>query len=159
MADAIGPFPSLSELMAWPTEHLTEAADHWTATGDRWYEAFTGMWQDSLSVDWQGDAAEKLQARTYADRAKVSGLADQLNEAATVARTGASELEAASSRVRYAVQDAQAAGFTSVKTSRSPTAQPAARRRNEPRRCGGSRPYSSTAPAASVNSTSRYSTT
>jgi hypothetical protein len=111
MPAAIGSFPGLPELMAWPTEHLTEAADHWTATANRWYEVFTQIWQDSLSVDWQGNAAEQLHTRTYADKSKVSGLVDQLYEAATVARAGASDVTAARSRMRYAVEDARAAGF------------------------------------------------
>ena len=28
---AVAGFPSLSQLLAWPTEHLTEAAEHWEA--------------------------------------------------------------------------------------------------------------------------------
>jgi hypothetical protein len=42
---------------------------------------------------------------------KVSGLDDQLNQAAKVVRMCASELEAARSRVRYSVEDAHAGGF------------------------------------------------
>lgn len=55
MAAACGSLPNLSELVAWPTEHLTEAA--------------------------------------------------------STARAGASDLSAARSRVRYAVEDARDAGF------------------------------------------------
>jgi hypothetical protein len=58
---AIGAFPSLSELLAWPTEHLTEAADYWTVTANRWSEVFTQIWQDSLTVDWESKAAAALQ--------------------------------------------------------------------------------------------------
>jgi hypothetical protein len=111
MAAATRPFPSLSELMAWPTEHLTEAANYWTATGNHWYEVFNQIWQDSLSVDWKGDGAEALQTRTRADNIKVDGLVDQLHEAATTARAGASDLYAARSRVQYAVEDARDVGF------------------------------------------------
>jgi hypothetical protein len=111
MCAAVASVPSLSSLMAWPTEHLTEAADYWTITGNRWYDAFAQTWQDSLSVEWTGTGAEALHTRTHADKAKVSDLADQLHEAAKVARAGASDLFAARSRVRYAVQDARAAGF------------------------------------------------
>jgi len=106
-----GGFPTLSQLIAWPTAHLTDGADHWTATSGQWYEVFTQVWQDSVSADWHGDAAEALHTRTDADRTKVSALSDQLREAASIARTGASGLEAARSRVRYAVEDARAAGF------------------------------------------------
>jgi guanyl-specific ribonuclease Sa len=40
-----------------------------------------------------------------------SGVVDQLQAAATAARSGASELDAARSQVRYAVEDARSAGF------------------------------------------------
>ncbi|MGA7135646.1 MAG: hypothetical protein WBZ15_25515 [Mycobacterium sp.] len=103
--------PGLSELLAWPTDHLTEGAAYWEAVAGRWYEAFTRVWQESLSADWKGEAADALRARTYADKLQVSSLVDQLQEGATVARQGASDLSAARSRVRYAVDVARAAGF------------------------------------------------
>jgi hypothetical protein len=103
--------PGLSELMAWPTEHLTEAADYWTATANRWYEVFARMWQDSLSVDWEGDTPEQVHTRTFDDKSRVGGLAGQLYEAAAAARAGASDVTAARSRLRYVVEDARAAKF------------------------------------------------
>jgi hypothetical protein len=103
--------PGLSELLAWPTDHLMEGAEYWEAIAGRWYEAFTRVWQESLSADWKGAAADALRARTYADKLKVSGLVDQLQEGAVVARKGASDLSAARSEVRYAVDVARAAGF------------------------------------------------
>jgi hypothetical protein len=106
-----GAFPGLSELLAWPTEHLTEAADYWDHTAERWYGVFTEVWQDSLSVDWTGETADRLRNRTSADRTKVNGLVDHLQEAAKVARVGASDLSASRSRVRSAVDDIHAAGF------------------------------------------------
>jgi len=108
---AIAAFPGLSELLAWPTDHLADEAAYWQAAARRWYEASAQVWQDSLSVDWEGTTAEALRAAAHADRLKVSGLVDQLEEAARVARSGASELCAARSAVRYAVEDAGAAGF------------------------------------------------
>lgn len=99
------------DLLDWPTEHLIDAAGSWAATGKRWYETFDGVWQDSASVDWEGVAAEQLRARTRADRLKVSGLDDQLQHAAKVARIGATDLHAARSRLQYVVEDAHAAGF------------------------------------------------
>jgi hypothetical protein len=104
-------FPGLSDLLAWPTDHLTEGAEYWEAVAGQWHEAFTQVWQDSLLVDWEGKAAEALHVRTYADKLKVGGLVDQLQQAAKVARSGASDLYAARSAVRYAVEDARAAGF------------------------------------------------
>jgi hypothetical protein len=104
-------FPALSDLLGWPTDHLTEGADYWQAVAARWYETFAQVWQDSLSVDWEGKAVNALHARTHADKMRVSGLVDRLQGAATVARTGASDLYAARSGVRSAVEDARAAGF------------------------------------------------
>ena len=111
MAAAAG-FPSLSQLLTWPTEHLTEAADHWEAIGGRSYEVATSVWQDALSIDWQGDAADALRSTTHADMLTTSSVVDQLYEAAKVARSGASDLHTARSRVQYSVEDARTAGFS-----------------------------------------------
>jgi hypothetical protein len=57
------------------------------------------------------DAADALRTATHADMMTTSAAADQLQAAAKVARSGASDLYAARSRVRYAVEDARTAGF------------------------------------------------
>ncbi len=103
--------PGLSALLSWPTDHLTEAASHWQAVGERSYAVAHGVWSDALTVDWRGEAADALRAATHADMLTTSGAVDQLQEAASVARRGASELQAARSQVRYAVDDARSAGF------------------------------------------------
>lgn len=61
-------------------------------------------------MDWRGAAADTLRTETHSDMLTTSAVADQLHEAAKVARSGAADLYAARSRVRYAVQDARAAG-------------------------------------------------
>jgi hypothetical protein len=103
--------PSLSQLLAWPTEHLTEAADHWEAVAGRSYGLANQVWRDALSVDWHGEGADALRTATHADMMATSAVADQLQAAAKVARSGASDLYAARSRARYAVDDARSAGF------------------------------------------------
>lgn len=108
---ALGGFPSLSQLLAWPTEYLTEAADIWETIGGHCYELANQVWQDALSVDWQGVAADRLRAATHADMTTTSAVADQLQSAANVARGAASDLQTARSRVEYAVEDARSAGF------------------------------------------------
>ncbi|RUP03449.1 MAG: hypothetical protein EKK34_18455 [Mycobacterium sp.] len=52
-----------------------------------------------------------LRTETHSDMLTTSAAADQLHEAAKVARSGASDLYASRSRVRYAVEDARTAGF------------------------------------------------
>ncbi len=108
---AVTATPGLSALLAWPTDHLTEAANHWESVGDRSYGVAHGVWSDALTVDWDGEAADALRTDTHADLMTTSGAVDQLQAAATAARSGASELDAARSQVRYAVEDARSAGF------------------------------------------------
>ncbi|UMB68769.1 WXG100 family type VII secretion target [Mycobacterium paraterrae] len=103
--------PGLSALLTWPTDHLTEAASHWEAVGERSYGLAHDVWSDALASDWQGEAAEALRTTTHSDMLTTSGVVDQLQDAASVARSGASDLEAARSQVRYAVEDARSAGF------------------------------------------------
>jgi hypothetical protein len=108
---AVSGFPGLSGLLAWPTEHLTEAADHWEAVGGRSYGVANQVWRDAVAIDWHGEAADALRTATHADMLTTSAVADQLQAAAKVVRSGASDLYAARSRVRYAVEDARRAGF------------------------------------------------
>jgi hypothetical protein len=108
---AVAGVPGLSALLIWPTDHLTEAAAHWEDVGERNYRVAHGVWSDALGVDWDGEAADALRSETHADMLTTSGVVDQLQEAASVARRGASELDAARSSVRYAVEDARSAGF------------------------------------------------
>src|SRR6201996_8314632 len=103
--------PGLSALLAWPTDHLTAAAAHWETVGERSYGLSHGLWRDALTVDWDGEAAEALRTDTHADLMTTSAVVDQLQSAASVARSGASELEGARSQMQYAVEDARSAGF------------------------------------------------
>jgi hypothetical protein len=108
---AVAGVPGLSALLAWPTEHLIEAADHWEAVGERSYGVAHQVWSEALSVDWRGEAADALRTATHADLQTTSATVDQLQAAASAARSGASDLDAARARVRYAVEDARTAGF------------------------------------------------
>src|ERR1700722_17197088 len=108
---AVAGAPGLSALLSWPTDHLTEAAAHWETVGKRSYGVAHGVGSDALTVDGGGGAAEALRTDTHADMMTTSAVVDQLEEAASVARSGASELEGARSQMRYAVEDARSAGF------------------------------------------------
>ncbi|WP_374024687.1 hypothetical protein [Mycobacterium sp. HNNTM2301] len=103
--------PGLSALLAWPTDHLTEAADYWEIVSERSYGVAHQVWRDALSVDWHGDAAVAMRGAAYADMTSTTAVVDQLRAAAAVARRAASDLTAARSRVRYAVEDGRNAGF------------------------------------------------
>lgn len=133
MAAAAG-IPGLSALLTWPTDHLTEAAAHWETVSERSYRVAHQVWRDATAIDWCGEAADALRTATHADMKTTSAAVDQLQAAARVARGGASDLSAARSRVRYAVEDARVAGFevgedlsVTDRTSGGSTAQRAAR--------------------------------
>jgi hypothetical protein len=118
---------TLSQVRAWSTEHLIDAAGYWTQTADRWEDAFLTMRNQAQSITWHGAGGDALRQRTGADLSVVSGKADQLRQAAGIARNGASDISAAQRRVLYGVEDAQNAGFTvgedlSVTDTRSTTA-------------------------------------
>lgn len=115
MADAVAAELSLSDVADWDVTHLEKAARDWTATAQHWESSFTSIHQAALAPGgavWEGAAAEAAQESTASDLVKVRGWADVLHESAMVARHGASILLHAKQNVLYAVEDAQAAGYS-----------------------------------------------
>lgn len=104
--------PTLSQIQGWDVEHLVAAADHWTSTADQWENVFGQVWQQSLAMSWEGQAAEALHERTSTDKMTATGKADQLREASTIARRGAGDIDSAKRRALYAIEDAHNAGFS-----------------------------------------------
>ena len=109
--DGVTMAPTLSQLQAWDTDHLINAATYWTNTANRWEDSFTQVRNQSNTMGWEGQGGEALRTRTGGDLATVSTRADQLRNAAQVARTGASNISAAQRRALYAVEDAENEGF------------------------------------------------
>jgi hypothetical protein len=107
--------PTITAIENWDTANLTTAANHWILTAKTWERAFTEISErmpNPGGAPWEGIAASAAERRTYADRLKVIGVADELHSAAAVARKGANELASARQRALSAVADARAAGFT-----------------------------------------------
>lgn len=102
---------TLSQIRSWSTEHLTSAAGYWTQTADRWEDSFLTMRNQSQTIVWKGAGGDAVRQRTGADLSVVSAKADQLRQAAGVARNGASDISSAKQQALYAVEDAQNAGF------------------------------------------------
>jgi hypothetical protein len=121
---------TLSQIQAWDVDHLIEAAEHWDSSADRWDTVYGQVWQESLGMDWQGEARDALIDRTTTDKAMVNQKSDQLREAALTARRGAGDISALQRAVLYKVDDAHQAGFvvgedfsvTDTKTSRDAAA-------------------------------------
>ena len=119
--------PTLSQIEAYTTDHLVEAADHWDSLADRWEDAHWQVRNQAHVLDWQGAAADTLRARTVSDCAVAGGQADQLRGTSRIARQQAGELDHLRNSVLYAVEDAHKAGFivgedfsvTDTRTSRT----------------------------------------
>ncbi|VBA54935.1 hypothetical protein LAUMK142_04877 [Mycobacterium pseudokansasii] len=122
---------TLSQVRAWSTEHLIEAAGYWTRTADQWEDVFLRMRNQSHTLVWEGAGGDALRQRTGADFAVVSAKAEQLRQASKIARDGAGTIGAAQRRVLFAIEDAHNAGFavaedfsvTDTRTSRSAAEQ------------------------------------
>src|SRR5690242_1207950 len=103
---ANGSVPTLSQVRVWDTEHLTDAATDWTNTAAVWQDAFSHLSAQLPcpgGTPWEGPAADAAQQRALTDRVKVVGLADQLSNAAKIARDGADQIQTAKKRVLAAV--------------------------------------------------------
>ena len=110
-----GTVPTLSDVRAWDTEHLTAAAAFWTKTATVWEDAFSDLAARISApggVPWEGEAAEAAQQLAYSDKMTVIGLADQLHSASGIARAGANEISEAKRLVLRVVDAAEGAGFT-----------------------------------------------
>jgi hypothetical protein len=108
------PTLTLSQIQTWNTDHLDAAAAHWIATANRWRDGFTAV-SSGISrpagTTWEGPAADAASMRTDRDRIQVLGLVDRLQEASSIARSGAADLAAAKSGLLATVDSAQRAGF------------------------------------------------
>jgi hypothetical protein len=104
--------PTRSQIEAYTTDHLVDAADHWDGLADTWEDAHWQVRNEAHALDWQGVAGDALRARTASDYTVASDHADQLRATSRIARQQAGELERLRNRVLYAVEDAHNAGFT-----------------------------------------------
>jgi hypothetical protein len=103
--------PTLSQIEAYSTDHLVDAADHWDRLADQWEDAHWQVRNQAHLLDWQGAAADALRARTVSDYTVASSLADQLRSTSRIARQQAGVLDQLRNSVLYAIEDAHDAGF------------------------------------------------
>jgi hypothetical protein len=104
--------PTRSQIEAYTTDHLVDAADYWDGLADRWEDAHWQVRNQAISLDWRGFAGDALRERTASDYTVASDHADQLRSTSRIARQQAGELERLRNRVFYTVEDAHDAGFT-----------------------------------------------
>jgi hypothetical protein len=65
--------PTLSQVEAYSTDHLVDAADYWDGLADRWEDAHWQVRNQAHALDWRGFAGDALCAR--ADRQHAAMLA------------------------------------------------------------------------------------
>ncbi len=107
--------PSLSEIANWDVGHLEQASSDWTRSASLWETHFGELHRQVMAhggAGWDGNAADAAQRRTYTDLVKVRHAADDLRNAAGVARRGAEDLLHARSNVLRAVAAAQRAALS-----------------------------------------------
>jgi hypothetical protein len=102
----------LSQVLAYNTEHLIDAAAHWQALADQREEVFATVHNEARIMPWEGLTADALHARTGADYNTAMQSAENLRSAAMIAKDGASTLDQMRSRVMYTIEDGQADGFS-----------------------------------------------
>jgi hypothetical protein len=115
MAASSSMLPTLSQIQAWDTTHLENAATQWASTADTWEEAFTRIHHQVPNpggVPWRGRTAEAALLRTAQDRYSAIEAADGVRDAANAARLGAGQIQGARQVALDAIADAEAAGFT-----------------------------------------------
>jgi len=105
---------TLSAIRNWDTGHLSAAAVKWTSVATTWETAFTDVstrMANPGGTSWDGPAAGAAQGRAFGDRLAVIGLADQLHDAAQIARSGVDRIRDARQRVLDRVADVESAGY------------------------------------------------
>jgi hypothetical protein len=116
----------LSQVLAYNTEHLVDAAAHWQGLADQREEVFASVRNEAFALPWDGQAADATHQRTQADHDTAMDSAGNLRQAAMIAKDGASTLDQMHSRVLYTLEDAQADGFAPTEALEFVDTQPSA---------------------------------
>lgn len=111
---AAGAAPTRSEIEAWPTQHLEEAAGRWRKAATSSTDAFEQHRQNISSPGgtlWEGDAKDAALHRVTGDLAVATRQAAVKGEAADIAESGAGDIRAVKARVLEAITEAEQDGF------------------------------------------------
>ncbi|WP_208301168.1 hypothetical protein [Mycobacterium sp. DL440] len=100
-----------SEIEGWKTDHLTSAAARWRAAADNADSLFDQHRNDVGGADWSGSARDAAFERVTADVGVAQRHGMVQRKAAQLAENGASDINAAKSKVLEAITDAEADGF------------------------------------------------
>lgn len=114
-AAATASLPTRSEIEAWSTSHLSDAATSWRSAAAASEGAFDEHRQNISSpggTTWEGDAKDAALDRVTKDVTVVGRQGDVLREAAELAENGAHDIKAAKDKAVEAITAAENDGFT-----------------------------------------------
>lgn len=105
--------PSLSEVQAWNTELLSDAAARVTAADDRFVDELTRMSRciDNLHTDWNGSAYDAARDRVDAERTSAAKISSEIDELAKTLSDGSQRLYWARDAALAKVEAARADGL------------------------------------------------
>jgi hypothetical protein len=103
--------PTLTHLRAYNTDHLADAAAHWTQAAGRWDNTFITAEQETHLLGWEGRARESGVERIARDHDVVRANAGALEQAANVAREASSSLLTAAHAVTHLADEATENGY------------------------------------------------
>jgi hypothetical protein len=103
----------LSEVFSYrTTEDFITAAEHLEAVAAHRESTFFDVRDRALRVKWEGVSADAVHEQMQWDSQHAAHSADDLREAARVARSGASDVDYAHRRMLYMLQDVQDDGYS-----------------------------------------------
>jgi hypothetical protein len=116
----------LSEVLAYrTTEDFITAAEHLEAVAAHRESTFFDVRDRAMRVEWEGVSADAMHEQMRWDSQHAAHSADDLREAARVARSGASDVDYAHRRMLYMLQDVQDDEYASLRATSSTTSSPA----------------------------------
>ena len=100
-----------SQALAYNVDHLETAAEHWNRVADHRESTFADVRIRAHSLNWTGAGADALHEHVESDLQKAVFSADNLREAASIARSSAGDLDSLHRRLLYNLEDVQNDGF------------------------------------------------
>jgi broad specificity phosphatase PhoE len=101
----------LSQALVYNVDHLATAAEHWTKVADHRESTFADVRNQARSLNWEGAAADAMREHVEWDLQKAAFSADDLREAASIARSSAGDLKSLHRHLLSNLEDVQNDGF------------------------------------------------
>jgi hypothetical protein len=91
--------------------HFADAVEHFSAVGNTWLSTSMAQHAEAHGLDWQGLAGTAYRLVADSDHAVITSAAEHALAASTVAAADGGQVFSALSSAKFAIEDAEAAGF------------------------------------------------